>query len=68
MYDIHTKANYKIIKLTNKLKNLGWSYQELEDLMNLPKDPSQIEIRQFRNAINDLECLYILSINQLNKS
>ena len=63
---IHSLANYQIIKLTSKLRDQGWTYQQLEDLIDLPDDPMQIEIRQYRKAINYLKFIYILGLNKLN--
>ena len=44
----HDRANYEIIKLTSKLREQGWTNQELEDFMELPEDGMQIEWRQYR--------------------
>ena len=63
----HSIANYQIIKLTNKLKEQGWTNQELEDFMDLPEDGMEIEIRQYRKVINTLKTIYILGYNKLNK-
>tara|TARA_R100000329_G_scaffold129008_1_gene107853 strand:+ start:1735 stop:1938 length:204 start_codon:yes stop_codon:yes gene_type:complete len=63
----HDRANYEIIKLTSKLREQGWTNQELEDFMDLPKDAMEIEIRQYRKAINILKTIYLLGFNQLNK-
>ena len=59
--------NYQIIKLTNKLTEQGWTNQELEDFMELPEDGMEIEIRQYRKALNTLKTIYVLGYNQLNK-
>jgi len=64
---IHDRANYEIIKLTSKLREQGWTNQELEDFMELPEDGMEIEIRQYRKALNTLKTIYILGCNQLNK-
>lgn len=61
----HTRANYEIIKLTSKLREQGWTNQELEDFMNLHEDPMEIEIREYRKAINSLKSIYILGLNKL---
>jgi len=60
-------ANYEIIKLTSKLREQGWTNQELEDFMELPEDGMEIEWRQYRKAINTLKTIYVLGLNQLNK-
>ena len=64
----HDRANYEIIKLTSKLREQGWTNQELEDFMELPEDGMQIEWRQYRKALNTLKTIYVLGYNQLNKS
>ena len=63
----HDRANYEIIKLTSKLREQGWTNQELEDFMELPEDGMEIEIRQYRKALNTLKTIYVLGYNQLNK-
>lgn len=63
----HDRANYEIIKLTSKLREQGWTNQELEDFMELPEDGMQIEWRQYRKALNTLKTIYVLGYNQLNK-
>ena len=53
---IHQLLNYEIIKLTSKPTDKGdWTYEELERFMDLPADPMQIEIRQYREAIKWLK-------------
>lgn len=63
----HDRANYEIIKLTSKLREQGWTNQELEDFMELPEDGMEIEWRQYRKALNTLKTIYVLGYNQLNK-